>query len=254
MQLFGFGAGLDIAQGHGLKPQKPGSAAVIGTRCARLRGSKDGGLYTIVAENDLAPDRIQAEFLTSAPRLADCPPPDRPEVAFAGRSNAGKSSVLNQLTRNKTLARTSKTPGRTQLLNFFRTDAGGLLVDLPGYGYAKAAKTQKQQWQAHLEDYLARRLSLVGLVLVMDIRHPFQAFDLQMIEWAKRSNLSLHLLLNKADKLKYGAQVQALREAQKRIATHPNCSVQLFSASSGQGREECIALLYQWLQAPLPAH
>ena len=109
------------------------------------------------------PDRIVAHFLTSAPTLKECPPPVVPEVAIAGRSNSGKSSVINQLTRNRSLARTSKTPGRTQLLNFFDTSLGGRLVDLPGYGYARVAKSQKRLWEDHVEEYLARRASLVAV-------------------------------------------------------------------------------------------
>ncbi len=211
------------------------------------RALEERGLYTIVTENDARSHRIQAEFLTSAPRLKDCPPPDQPEIAFAGRSNAGKSSVLNQLTGTKSLARTSKTPGRTQLINFFSTDAGGRLVDLPGYGYAKAAKQLKAQWQAHLEDYLARRTALVGLILVMDIRHPLQPFDQQIVEWSRVSGLRLHILLNKADKLKHGARMNALHAVQRALANQPQCSVQLFSATSGLGRDDAMDLIRAWL-------
>ena len=192
------------------------------------------------------PDRIVAHFLTSAPTLKECPPSGVPEVAVAGRSNSGKSSVLNQLTRNRQLARTSKTPGRTQLLNFFETSLGGRLVDLPGYGYARVAKTQKHIWEDNVEAYLARREDLVGVVLVMDIRHLFEPFDVMMINWAIRTGLSTHVLLNKADKLKHGARIQALRIAHKRLEAPP-FSVQLFSAQTGLGRDEAIEKLTAWL-------
>ncbi len=125
--------------------------------------------------------------------------------------------MLNQLTRNRQLARTSKTPGRTQLLNFFTTSLGGRLVDLPGYGYARVAKSQKHVWEDNVEAYLAQRGDLVALVLVMDVRRPFEPFDVMMIEWAQRAELPMHVLLNKADKLKHGAQTVALRDAKKRL-------------------------------------
>jgi GTP-binding protein len=208
-----------------------------------------GGLYTIVTENDARPDRIEAEFLASAPRLADCPPPDVPEVVVAGRSNAGKSSVLNQLTRNRQLARTSKTPGRTQLLNFFSTRGGGRLVDLPGYGYAKAGKHQQAQWQRHVEEYLERREALAGVFLVMDVRHPLQPFDRQLIEWAHQAELPMHILLNKSDKLGHGARQNTLLAVRRALGDYPRCTVQLFSASTGFGRDEAIALLLGWLDA-----
>jgi GTP-binding protein len=192
------------------------------------------------------PDRIVAHFLVSAPALAQCPPAGVPEVAIAGRSNAGKSSVLNQLTRNRQLARTSKTPGRTQLLNFFDTQLGGRLVDLPGYGYARVAKGQQHVWEDSVEEYLARREDLVGIVLVMDIRHPFEPFDVMMVDWARKAEMPMHVLLNKADKLKHGARTQALRAARQHL-TSSLVSLQLFSAQTGLGREEAIERLSGWL-------
>ena len=195
-------------------------------------------------------DRIVARFLTSAPTLHECPPEQLPEVAIVGRSNAGKSSVLNQLTRNRQLARTSKTPGRTQLLNFFDTSLGGRLVDLPGYGYARVAKTQKHVWENHVEEYLARREQLVATVLVMDIRRPFEPFDVMMIEWTLRSRLPMHVLLNKADKLKHGAQQETLRAARRRLSD-ARFTVQLFSAQTGLGRDEAIETLTRWLTPAL---
>jgi GTP-binding protein len=192
------------------------------------------------------PDRIEAHFLTSAPTLKECPESTVPEVAIAGRSNSGKSSVLNQITRNRQLARTSKTPGRTQLLNFFETSLGGRLVDLPGYGYARVAKAQKHLWEDNVEEYLARRESLVAIVLVMDIRHLFEPFDVMMIDWVRRTKLSMHVLLNKADKLRHGASTSALRAARQRFSS-PQFSSQLFSAQSGLGRDEAIDKLSIWL-------
>ena len=197
-------------------------------------------------------ERIEAEFIASAADLTQCPRDELPEVAVAGRSNAGKSSVLNRITGNRRLARTSKTPGRTQLLNFFMTRPGGRLVDLPGYGFAKASRAKRQTWQQHVEDYLSRRDNLIGMLLVMDIRHPFQPFDEQLIEWAHQSELALHILLNKADKLKHGARVQALRSAEQRLGSSPAAAatVQLFSATDGTGKAQTIEWLTQRLTFP----
>ncbi len=202
------------------------------------------------------PERIEAEFITSAASLSQCPRDELPEVAVAGRSNAGKSSVLNRITGNRRLARTSKTPGRTQLLNFFATRPGGRLVDLPGYGFAKVSRDKRQTWQQHVEDYLSRRDNLIGMLLVMDIRHPFQPFDQQLIGWAGQSQLALHILLNKADKLKYGARVRALRAAEQRLAASSGApgsegaTVQVFSASNGLGNEQAIEWLTKRLTLP----
>src|SRR5574344_3130863 len=146
----------------------------------------------------------KAQFLISAARVDQCPPDEGLEVAFVGRSNSGKSSALNTLTR-ASLARTSKTPGRTQLLNFFALDEDRRLVDLPGYGYAKVPIPLKLHWQQHLEAYLSSRESLCGVVLMMDIRHPLTEFDRMMLDWALASRLPIHVLLTKADKLTFGA-------------------------------------------------
>lgn len=199
----------------------------------------------------LLPERLDATFLTSAPDLRRCPPADAPEVAFAGRSNAGKSSVLNQLTGNRRTAKVSKTPGRTQLLNFFSVRQGGRLVDLPGYGYAKATVSAQQQWQKAVNHYLSYRDNLVGLVLVMDIRHPNQPFDQDMLGWAKESQLPIHILLNKADKLGRNGQQQALSKLQRQYADHPTASIQCFSATKGSGKEQLLAVLLPWLESSL---
>ena len=160
------------------------------------------------------PSFESAQFLTSAQRVDQCPPDSGAEVAFVGRSNAGKSSAINRLTRNGKLARTSKTPGRTQLLNFFELDPHRRLVDLPGYGYAKVSERVKREWQAHLTSYLQERECLRGLVLLADVRLPLQEFDLNMMHWAIDAGLPVHLLLTKADKLKHGAGKNALLKCQ----------------------------------------
>jgi len=194
--------------------------------------------------------RLPAEFLKSAARLSQCPPATGPEIAFAGRSNAGKSSVLNRLTGNRRTAKVSKQPGRTQLLNFFDVPGtSGRLVDLPGYGYAQAGKSAQAAWQQNVNDYLSNREALAGVVLVMDIRHPLQPFDVELIEWADPSGLPLHILLNKADKLGRGAQGRVLAQVRRAVKGSPLTSVQVFSASSGQGLPELVALLETWLSA-----
>lgn len=191
-----------------------------------------------------------ASFITSAVGLDDCPSDSLREVAFAGRSNAGKSSAINVLTNQNRLARTSKTPGRTQLINFFGLSNGRYLVDLPGYGYAKVPLVVKNQWQEHLELYLNKRKSLVGLVLLTDIRHAFKDFDLMMINWSHQSNLPIHVMLTKADKLKRGAAHNALLAARKELAQYPNATIQLFSSLQKSGLESLEATLNTWFEEP----
>ena len=190
----------------------------------------------------------QASFLTSAARVEQCPVDEGYEVAFAGRSNAGKSSALNTLTR-ASLARTSKTPGRTQLLNFFTLDEDRRLVDLPGYGYAKVPIPLKLHWQRHLEAYLGSRNSLMGLVLMMDIRHPLTPFDCLMLDWAASIKMPMHILLTKADKLTFGAGKAALLKTQRDIQQKwgDTASIQLFSSTKRIGIEEAQYVLAQWL-------
>ncbi len=189
-----------------------------------------------------------ARYLISATNLAGCPPDEAREVAFVGRSNAGKSSAINVLTGQNKLARTSKTPGRTQLLNYFEIEPGRYIVDLPGFGYAQVPQELKQKWQRHLEQYLAKRKSLQGLVLLMDIRHPFTEFDQMLVQWAVDSELPLHVLLTKADKLRRGAAKNTLLAASKQLASlGPNMSVQLFSALNKEGADELRAKLDTWL-------
>lgn len=190
----------------------------------------------------------QATFIKSASLVSQCPPDIGLEVAFAGRSNAGKSSALNTLTHAR-LARTSKTPGRTQLINFFKLDDVRRLVDLPGYGYAKVPLELKAHWQQHLDAYLTGRQSLVGLVLVMDLRHPLSDFDCMMLEWARKSDIPAHVLLSKADKMAFGAAKNALLKVQSRMRKElgSNASVQLFSSPKRMGIDEAHGRLAQWL-------
>ncbi len=189
-------------------------------------------------------------FLKSAPTLRDCPPDSGAEVAFAGRSNAGKSSAINALTRQTKLARTSKTPGRTQLINFFALSEQQRLVDLPGYGFAKVPLEVKRRWEQHLEEYLRYRRCLRGLVLLMDIRHPLQAFDATMIDWAAQSEMPVRVLLTKADKLKFGAAKNTLLKVRKSLLPYGELvQAQLFSAQTGQGVDDLKEQLDIWLAA-----
>jgi len=188
-----------------------------------------------------------AQFTVSAAKLADCPADSIAEVAFAGRSNAGKSSAINALTNQNRLARISKTPGRTQLINFFGLEPGYYLVDLPGYGFAKVPLAVKNKWQKELEKYLRQRESLAGLVLLSDIRHPLKEFDRLMIEWAVQSKLPLHLLLTKADKLKRGAAQNTFLAAQKELKDLNEVTVQLFSINQAQTVESLNSKLEGWL-------
>lgn len=191
----------------------------------------------------------QAKFVLSAPELNSCPADTGREVAFAGRSNAGKSSALNTLTRQKSLARTSKTPGRTQLLNFFNLNEQQRFVDLPGYGYAKVPERIKQQWHILMETYLRERESLYGIILVMDIRHPLTEFDWQMIEWCAYSKKPLHLLLTKADKLNYGAAKNTLFKVQRELEMQDiSVTLQMFSALKKTGVDDIHQLLDSWFQ------
>ncbi|BBM01226.1 ribosome biogenesis GTP-binding protein YihA/YsxC [Microbulbifer sp. GL-2] len=190
------------------------------------------------------------QFLTSAPTLTECPEDSGAEVAFAGRSNAGKSSAINALTGNNKLARTSKTPGRTQLINFFSLSEQQRLVDLPGYGYAKVARAMKDEWQRHLAEYLEQRTCLRGLVLLMDIRQPLKEFDLHMLTWAVEAGLPVHILLTKADKLKNGPANNArfaVEKAIKEQGLDRGVTVQTFSSTKKAGLDKLERKLNVWL-------
>jgi GTP-binding protein len=198
----------------------------------------------------------QAGFLTSAAKLSQTPPDEGYEVAFAGRSNAGKSSAINALCDQKALARTSKTPGRTQLLNFFAIDPQRRIVDLPGYGYAKVSEGIKREWQGALASYLEQRECLRGLMLMMDIRHPLKDYDRQMLDWAAHIGLPVHVLLTKADKLNKGPAgntLLKLRSALRQI--DPGFTAQTFSALKRSGIDEAHTKLDEWfgLAPALPA-
>jgi GTP-binding protein len=186
----------------------------------------------------------QARFVASIATPAEAPPPVLPELAFAGRSNVGKSSAINTLTARKRLAFTSKTPGRTQTINFFELGGGARLVDLPGYGYAKVPKALRAQWRTLVGGYLASRPTLAGVVLVMDARHPLTPLDVQLVEFL--GEVRLLALLSKADKLSRAEQAKALASVQASLAAE----VRLFSSLTRQGVEECRDLLEGWLGFP----
>jgi len=189
----------------------------------------------------------QAHYTISATQLSELPDDSGIEVAFAGRSNAGKSSAINTITDQKSLARISKTPGRTQMINFFAIDDNRALVDLPGYGYAKVPEAVKIRWQQTLGKYLETRKSLRGLMLMMDIRHPLKEFDQQMILWANKADLAVHILLTKSDKLKHGAAMASLHKVTATLKKQNLlASVQLFSSLKKSGRDEAIAQLDSW--------
>jgi GTP-binding protein len=194
-------------------------------------------------------DFRHTRFLTSGAALAGLPSDMGREVAFAGRSNAGKSSALNAITGVGGLARVSKTPGRTRLLNLFEVAPGMRLMDLPGYGYAKVPEAERLKWGELLDSYLSSRQSLTGLIMVMDIRHPLTDFDLQLLGYAAPLQLPVHVLLSKADKLGRGAAAKALTETRKGLRGWG--TAQLFSAHSGDGVEDAQKHLAEWLLQPL---
>ena len=203
-----------------------------------------------------APDRPlaarfhRAAFIASASALEQLPAGGR-EVAFVGRSNAGKSSAINTLTGRRKLAFVSRQPGRTQLVNLFDIGAGQRLVDLPGYGYAKVARERQREWTVLLEDYLQQRAELAGLVIIMDIRHPLSPLDRLMIDWIQPRRLPLHLLLSKADKLNRQQQARALATVRTEVAaiTAPPATVQVFSSTAGTGLDTLAAVVAGWLDS-----
>jgi GTP-binding protein len=191
----------------------------------------------------------KALFIQGAHELSQLPEDIGFEVAFAGRSNSGKSSAINAITGLKGLARTSKTPGRTQQILFFQLDESHHLVDLPGYGYAKVPLTIKQHWQKTLQNYLHTRRSLRGLILMMDIRHPLMEIDVSMLNWCLHSNMPVHVLLTKADKISHGKGSAVLQQVQKHLTNlSVNMSVQLFSALKRKGIEEAQKRIGEWLE------
>jgi GTP-binding protein len=190
-----------------------------------------------------------ASFLTSAPEPRALPADEGLEVAFAGRSNVGKSSVLNTLTGQRGLARTSKTPGRTQLLNAFRLDDSRRLIDLPGYGFARVPDVVRQRWGRSIDAYLRTRRSLVGLVMISDARRPLGTLDQTLFGWVSHTALAVHVILNKSDKLSRGAGSQALRSARAWLEENcPDASCQLFSATRQTGLETLCERLDSWFE------
>jgi GTP-binding protein len=188
------------------------------------------------------------QFFNSVNAFEQLPPDISQEVAFAGRSNAGKSSALNLLTGQRQLARVSKTPGRTQMINFFQVAAERYLVDLPGYGYAQVPEAIRRHWRALLERYLRERIALRGLLLMMDIRHPLTELDQRMLDCCAARVLPVHILLTKADKLSRGAAKTVLQQVQKTLQNkYPPATAQLFSAQTGQGVDEAHQWLDEWL-------
>ena len=192
---------------------------------------------------------FQASFITSAAKLSQSPEDSGYEIAFAGRSNAGKSSAINTLCQQTSLARTSRTPGRTQLLNFFRVDDQRRLVDLPGYGYAAVAQNIKADWQGALADYLEKRECLRGVILMMDSRHPLKDYDIQMLEWANHIEIPVHVLLTKVDKLNRKEQAISLERVHAALKEFSlDFSVQLFSSLKRWGVDKAHEKLDQWFE------
>lgn len=191
----------------------------------------------------------QTTFLLSAYELKQLPFDRGIEIAFVGRSNAGKSSALNLIMQQKKLARVSKTPGRTQAINVFVVDDQRRIIDLPGYGYAKVPKHLQEHWQKLLNQYLQKRQCLRGLILLMDIRHPLQKMDQQILDWAERCNLSVHILLTKADKLSPPAKLKQFKSVEQQIAHYAHVSMQTFSALTREGVEEALLQMDEWLTA-----
>ncbi len=190
----------------------------------------------------------KATFYTTVNHLRDLPDHGGLEVAFVGRSNAGKSSAINTLANQTRLAYTSKTPGRTQHLNYFDLEDDKYLVDLPGYGYAKVPEKNKRHWEGLLGRYLQTRNELAGLVIIMDARRPLTELDEGMLDWFTPTGKPIHILLTKADKLNRQQSTQILRKVQDYLAEYfPQCSVQLFSSSKKSGTDEAEAVINRWL-------
>lgn len=192
-----------------------------------------------------------AKFFTTVNHLKDLP--DTPaEIAFVGRSNAGKSSAINTLTNHVRLAYVSKTPGRTQHINFFELENGNFMVDLPGYGYAQVPEAIRAHWVKLLGDYLQQRRQLIGLILIMDSRHPLKALDIQMLDFFHITGRPVHILLSKADKLSKNDQIKTLAAVKKSLKPYTNrqkISVQLFSSLKKQGMDEVNQVVGSWFDA-----
>ncbi len=192
----------------------------------------------------------RAQYLTSAVELKQLPSDKGAEIAFIGRSNAGKSSALNTITGIKNLARTSNTPGRTQMINLFTLTDDFRLVDLPGYGYAKVPRIVRERWAENVDKYLQTRECLRGLILVMDIRHPLKDLDKQLIEWTVGCSVPIHILLTKADKLKPSQARRVHKEVREALSFYgDSVSLQVFSSLQRTGVEEAAEKLNEWFAA-----
>lgn len=189
------------------------------------------------------------QFRIAAHSPGQWPPDQGLEIAFAGRSNVGKSSAINAITRRKSLARTSRTPGRTQQIMFFELPDGKHLVDLPGYGYAQVPEKLRRHWGESIEKYLREREALQGLLLVMDARHPLTRLDRQMLSWCAASDLRVHILLTKIDKLSRSRGISALRLVEQEVSPMHAVSVQAFSAHDSTGIGEARQQIVKWLDA-----
>ena len=188
-----------------------------------------------------------ASYLHTAANLSQLPPAGPPEIAFAGRSNAGKSSAINALAGRRRLAYFSKTPGRTQQINFFALPGGGLLTDLPGYGFAKVPASVRGEWDGFLSTYLQTRETLAGMALVMDSRHPLTELDWRMIHWFVPTGKPIHILLTKADKLGRGPSLATLTSVRRAVADTPRTTAQLFSSTTRAGVDEAEQIFRGWL-------
>ena len=205
-----------------------------------------------MTEFKLTPAYQGAKYLTSAAKYNQLPLDKGAEVAFIGRSNAGKSSALNVITGIKGLARISKTPGRTQMINFFALNEHERLVDLPGYGYAKVPRMAKRRWKELVDDYLKSRQCLKGLVVVMDIRHPLKEIDEDVVEWVVNYSIPVHILLTKSDKLSQNASKKTLGETQKAVSAYgKKLTIQLFSSYNRTGLGEVKVVLSQWFRSDI---
>ncbi len=190
----------------------------------------------------------KVELALTVGQISQLPPPGAGEIAFAGRSNAGKSSAINTLVERKGLAFVAKTPGKTRTIQFYSIGDAGFLVDLPGYGYAKVSEVQRRQWHRLLEEYLTTRASLRALVLIMDIRHPLTPLDRQMLAWFAPRGLPVHILLTKSDKLSRGDAKSTLLQVRAELAANfPMGSAQLFSSLHRTGTEDARAVIADWL-------
>ncbi|CCO07666.1 ribosome biogenesis GTP-binding protein YihA/YsxC [Desulforamulus hydrothermalis] len=195
---------------------------------------------------------VAAEFLTSAVNPGGYPPGDLPEIAFVGRSNVGKSSLINRLVNRKGLARTSSTPGRTQLINFFKINDRFIMVDLPGYGYARVPEEVKARWGKMIEGYLKNRENLRGVCLLLDCRHTPTAQDIQMYRWLQYYRLPAAVVATKADKLSNNQWAKQQSVIKKTLSLAPEHSLIAFSAETGRGRDELLDVIKDWLQADQP--